>query len=174
MKTACCSPSLVAAVAAHRRARRRRTGIEHTPVNCISAGELPLLQVQTSQARASCAATSAASTPPTGARSRERTRARSRAWSCRSSRTATRSSTSSCSSTAARRGTQPAHLPRARQRRRARRPFARHVIRLSMNCGEDAQAHPVVARRRHATSSDELVRGNPPVTSPDEPVAPTT
>lgn len=46
--------------------------------------------------------------------------------------------------------------------------FARHILRLAMNCGEDAQAIPSSLSSGYALE-DKLVKGNPPVTSPDNP-----
>ncbi len=46
--------------------------------------------------------------------------------------------------------------------------FARHIVRLSMNCGDDAQAIPSSLGAGYLMG-DEVVRGNPPVISPDQP-----
>jgi hypothetical protein len=48
---------------------------------------------------------------------------------------------------------------------------ARHIIRLTMNCGEDAQAIPSSLGAGYLLG-DEIVRGNPPQISPDAPVTP--
>lgn len=49
--------------------------------------------------------------------------------------------------------------------------FARHLIRLSMSCGDDAQAIPSSLGAGYLMG-DEIVRGNPPTISPDEPKKP--
>ena len=46
--------------------------------------------------------------------------------------------------------------------------FARHVIRMTMNCGEDAQAVPSSLGAGYMVG-DQIVEGNPPVVSPDQP-----
>ncbi len=46
--------------------------------------------------------------------------------------------------------------------------FARHIIRLSLSCGEDAQAIPSSLAAGYLVG-DEIVRGNPPTISPDKP-----
>ena len=46
--------------------------------------------------------------------------------------------------------------------------FARHMIRLTMNCGEDAQAVPSSLGAGYMIG-DDIVKGNPPVVSPDQP-----
>lgn len=45
---------------------------------------------------------------------------------------------------------------------------ARHIIRLTMNCGDDAQAIPSSLGAGYLLD-DTLVEGNPPVISPDKP-----
>lgn len=52
-------------------------------------------------------------------------------------------------------------------------PSARHLIRLTMNCGDDAQAIPSSLRAGYLLG-EKIIRGNPPTISPDEPVATTT
>ena len=49
---------------------------------------------------------------------------------------------------------------------------ARHLIRLTMNCGDDAQAIPS-SIGAGLLLGDEIVRGIPPTISPDEPKKPT-
>ncbi|HVG25617.1 MAG TPA: hypothetical protein VND45_15775 [Thermoanaerobaculia bacterium] len=49
--------------------------------------------------------------------------------------------------------------------------FARHIIRMTMNCGEDAQAIPSSLGAGYMVD-DEIVEGNPPVISPDRPDEP--
>ena len=51
-------------------------------------------------------------------------------------------------------------------------PSARHLIRLTMNCGHDAQGIPSSMTAGYLMG--DLKRGNPPTISPDEPVATTT
>jgi len=46
--------------------------------------------------------------------------------------------------------------------------WARHILRLTMNCGEDVQAVPDSLGAGYMVD-DRLVKGNPPVTSPDSP-----
>jgi len=46
--------------------------------------------------------------------------------------------------------------------------WARHILRLTMNCGEDAQAIPSSLGAGYALE-DRLIKGNPPKTSPDAP-----
>ena len=50
-------------------------------------------------------------------------------------------------------------------------PAARHLIRLTMNCGDDAQAIPSSLGAGYLMG-DEIVRGNPPTISPDAPKNP--
>lgn len=45
---------------------------------------------------------------------------------------------------------------------------ARHLIRLTMNCGDDAQGIPSSLGAGYLLG-DEIVRGNPPQVSPDQP-----
>lgn len=52
-------------------------------------------------------------------------------------------------------------------------PSARHLIRLTMNCGDDAQAIPSSLGAGYLLG-DKIIRGNPPTISPDEPVPTTT
>ena len=51
-------------------------------------------------------------------------------------------------------------------------PSARHLIRLTMNCGDDAQGIPASMTAGYLMG--DLKRGNPPTISPDEPVITTT
>ena len=48
-------------------------------------------------------------------------------------------------------------------------PFARHVLRLSMSCGEEVQAVPSALGAGYSVS-DQLIEGDPPTGSPDTPV----
>lgn len=48
--------------------------------------------------------------------------------------------------------------------------YARHLIRLTMNCGDDAQAIPSSVGAGFLVGN--IVKGNPPQISPDEPVTP--
>lgn len=48
-------------------------------------------------------------------------------------------------------------------------PFARHVLRLSMSCGEEVQAIPSALGAGYAVE-DQLVEGDPPTGSPDRPI----
>ena len=50
---------------------------------------------------------------------------------------------------------------------------ARHIIRLTMNCGDDAQAVPSSLGAGYLLD-ENLVKGNPPVVSPDRPETTTT
>ena len=50
-------------------------------------------------------------------------------------------------------------------------PFARHILRMSMNCGDDAQAIPSSLGAGYMVG-DNIVEGNPPVVSPDRPEEP--
>jgi hypothetical protein len=47
-------------------------------------------------------------------------------------------------------------------------PFARHVVNLSMSCGEDIQAIPSAMGAGYAVD-DQLIEGDPPTGSPDTP-----
>ena len=47
-------------------------------------------------------------------------------------------------------------------------PSARHVLPISMSCGDDAQGIPSSMGAGYAIS-DQLIEGNPPVGSPDRP-----
>jgi hypothetical protein len=47
-------------------------------------------------------------------------------------------------------------------------PFARHILRMTMNCGEEAQAIPSSLGAGYSVG-DNIVEGNPPVISPDRP-----
>lgn len=48
-------------------------------------------------------------------------------------------------------------------------PAARHVMNLALNCGDDAQGIPSSMGAGYAMS-DQLIEGDPPVGSPDRPV----
>lgn len=62
---------------------------------------------------------------------------------------------------------------RARVTTECQSPSARHLIRLSMNCGDDAQGIPSSLGAGFLLG-DEIVRGNPRQISPDQPVVTTT
>ena len=47
-------------------------------------------------------------------------------------------------------------------------PFARHVLKLSLSCGEEVQAIPGALGAGYAVE-DELIEGEPPTGSPDRP-----
>jgi hypothetical protein len=47
-------------------------------------------------------------------------------------------------------------------------PFARHVLKLSLSCGEEVQAVPSAMGAGYAVE-DELIEGDPPTGSPDRP-----
>jgi len=47
-------------------------------------------------------------------------------------------------------------------------PFARHVLKLSLSCGEEDQAIPGALGAGYAIE-DELIEGEPPTGSPDRP-----
>jgi hypothetical protein len=46
-------------------------------------------------------------------------------------------------------------------------PSARHLIRLTMSCGEDAQGIPAAVSAGYLVG--EIIKGDPPMTSPDTP-----
>jgi hypothetical protein len=58
---------------------------------------------------------------------------------------------------------------RARVSEQCEAPFARHVTRLAMACGEDAQGIPAMYGAGYALG-DELIVRRPPYGSPDRPV----
>jgi len=145
-----------------------KTGVEHTPVNCIRAGELPLLQVQTSG------------------------KGELRGYFRRIN------TTDWCSVEGTNDGPlsrvvlpkfengdeieyffvlidgvrvvgRSERIYRVRVSLECESPFARHITRLSMNCGDDAQAIPSSLGAGFLLG-DKLVRGNPPVISPDQPL----
>ncbi|MGZ5431906.1 MAG: hypothetical protein ACXW5U_04675 [Thermoanaerobaculia bacterium] len=66
-----------------------------------------------------------------------------------------------------------ARIYRTRVTAECQSPSARHLIRLTMNCGDDAQAIPSSLSAGYLLG-DKIIRGNPPTISPDEPVATTT
>ncbi|HEX6640750.1 MAG TPA: hypothetical protein VF215_06535 [Thermoanaerobaculia bacterium] len=47
-------------------------------------------------------------------------------------------------------------------------PFARHVVNLSLSCGEEVQAVPSAMGAGYAVD-DQLIEGEPPTGSPDRP-----
>lgn len=48
-------------------------------------------------------------------------------------------------------------------------PFARHILKLSLSCGEDVQAIPAALGAGYSVG-DKLIEGNPPLSTPDRPV----
>jgi hypothetical protein len=50
-------------------------------------------------------------------------------------------------------------------------PFARHVLKLALSCGEDVQGLPSAMGAAYAVE-DVRVEGDPPYQSPDRPVSP--
>lgn len=62
------------------------------------------------------------------------------------------------------------HIYQARVNGECALPFARHVMRLSLSCGEDAQAIPSAMGAGYSVNS-ELVDGEPPYATPDRPFA---
>lgn len=52
-------------------------------------------------------------------------------------------------------------------------PFARHNMRLTLSCGDDVQAIPASLGAGFIVG-DRLIRGDPPVISPDDPAVTTT
>lgn len=148
-----------------------KTGIEHTPLSCIRGGELPLLQVQA-----------------TG-------KGELRGYFRRIN------TTDWCSVEGTNDGPlsrvvlpkfengdeveyffvlidgvrvvgRSARIYRTRVTADCQTASARHIIRLTMNCGDDAQAIPSSLGAGYLLG-DEIVRGNPPRISPDEPTATT-
>jgi hypothetical protein len=57
---------------------------------------------------------------------------------------------------------------RSRVSNECQMPFARHVLMLSLSCGEEAQAVPSAMGAGYAVD-DELIEGDPPTGSPDRP-----
>lgn len=57
---------------------------------------------------------------------------------------------------------------RARVTEQCETAWARHVLRLTMNCGEDAQGVPSSLASGYMLD-DRLVKGDPPRVSPDQP-----
>jgi hypothetical protein len=47
--------------------------------------------------------------------------------------------------------------------------YARHILKLSLSCGEDAQGIPSSMGAGYAVN-DKLISGNPPLGSPDRPI----
>jgi hypothetical protein len=58
---------------------------------------------------------------------------------------------------------------RARVSDECQLPFARHVLQLSLSCGEEVQAVPAAMGAGYAVD-EKLIEGNPPTGSPDRPV----
>jgi hypothetical protein len=57
---------------------------------------------------------------------------------------------------------------RARISDECQMPFARHILKLSLSCGEEVQAIPGAMGAGYAID-DELIEGDPPTGSPDRP-----
>lgn len=58
---------------------------------------------------------------------------------------------------------------RARVSDECQLPFARHVLQLSLSCGEEVQAIPGAMGAGYAVG-DKLIDGDPPTGSPDRPI----
>jgi hypothetical protein len=58
---------------------------------------------------------------------------------------------------------------RARVSDECQLPFARHVLQLSLSCGEEVQAIPGAMGAGYAVD-DKLIEGDPPTGSPDRPI----
>ena len=58
---------------------------------------------------------------------------------------------------------------RARVSDECQMPFARHIMKLSLSCGEDVQALPSAMGAGYAVD-DQLIEGDPPTGSPDRPI----
>jgi hypothetical protein len=58
---------------------------------------------------------------------------------------------------------------RARVSDECQLPFARHVLQLSLSCGEEVQAVPSAMGAGYAVD-EKLIEGNPPTGSPDRPI----
>ena len=145
-----------------------KTGIEHSPIACVRAGELPLLQVKTAS------------------------KGELRGYFRRIN------TTDWCSVEGTNEGPlsrvvlpkfengdeieyffvlidgvrvvgRSPRIYRTRVTTECQSPSARHLIRLTMNCGDDAQGIPS-SLASGLMMGDEIVRGNPPQISPDEPV----
>lgn len=167
MKSRLITAVIVASVAVAMSAQVKN-GVEHTPVNCVRAGELPLLQVQTSGEgelrgyfrRINTTDWCSVEGTNEGPLSRvvfpkfengdeieyffvliDGTRVVGRSE----------------------------RIYRARVSLECQSASARHILRLAMNCGDDAQAIPSSLGAGFLLGN-KLVRGNPPVISPDEPL----
>jgi hypothetical protein len=57
---------------------------------------------------------------------------------------------------------------RARVSNECQMPFARHIQKLSLSCGEEVQAIPSALGAGYAVD-DQLIEGDPPTGSPDRP-----
>ena len=57
---------------------------------------------------------------------------------------------------------------RARISEDCQMPFARHILKLSLSCGEEVQAIPAALGAGYAVE-EELIEGEPPTGSPDRP-----
>jgi hypothetical protein len=148
-----------------------KNGIDHSPISCIRAGELPLLQVKT-----------------TG-------KGELRGYFRRIN------TTDWCSVEGVNEGPlsrvvlprfengdeieyffvliednkvvgRSSRIYRTRVTADCRTASARHLIRLTLNCGDDAQAIP--SSLGAGLLMGDIIRGNPPQISPDQPVTTTT
>lgn len=143
-----------------------RNGIEHTPMSCIRAGELPLLQVTTSaegELRGyfrRINTTDWCSVEGTNAGPLSRVvLPKFEAGDeieyffvlLQGARVEGRSS----------------RIYRARITADCEAAYARHLIRLSMNCGDEAQAVPSALGAGYLVG--EITEGDPPFASPDRP-----
>ncbi|HEV7241815.1 MAG TPA: hypothetical protein VGQ36_21465 [Thermoanaerobaculia bacterium] len=165
-------PVVVVAFVAAAMSAQVKNGIEHTPLSCIRAGELPLLQVKTTGKgelrgyfrRINTTDWCSVEGTNDGPLSRVVLPKFENGDEIEyffvlidGSRVVGRS----------------ARIYRTRVNLECESPFARHILRLTMNCGEDVQAIPT-ALGAGFTVGSKLIRGNPPVISQDEPVVTTT
>lgn len=65
--------------------------------------------------------------------------------------------------------TRSPRIYRARVSEDCQLPFARHVLRLSMSCGEEQQAIPGALGAGYAVDQ-QIILGDPPTGSPDRPI----
>jgi hypothetical protein len=164
--------AVVLACAALTSSAQVKTGVDHSPIACIRAGELPLLQVTTS------------------------TKGELRGYFRRIN------TTDWCSVEGTNDGPlsrvvlprfeagdeieyffvlidgvrvvgRSPRIYRTRVTNECQTASARHLIRLTMNCGDDAQGIPS-SLGAGFLMGDDIIRGNPPQISPDEPVTTTT
>lgn len=159
--------AVILACAALTASAQLKTGVDHSPVACIRAGELPLLQVATTQ------------------------KGELRGYFRRIN------TTDWCSVEGTNEGPlsrvvlprfetgdeieyffvlidgvrvvgRSPRIYRTRVTSDCQTASARHLIRLTMNCGDDAQGIPS-SLGAGLLMGDDIIRGNPPQTSPDEP-----